>query len=206
MKYLENANVAATIAGAPKYQKSEKTGLRNPVAEEMFRPFTTYVKDGDGVRAESKNTVTGNDVIGRNPDPIGTGPNGPIYNEWLIPRDVAVKNYGAEAIESLTGEFSNHRKSSLIRATKLTQATLDELGVSGDILEITVDWSPEPMKAKLGDYLTDGGYSISAHDMATTYTPAPGESATLTKVAEQHQRAEQAKAKTEATAKSTLQA
>lgn len=27
------------------------------------------------------------------------------------------------------------------------------------------------MKAKLGDFLTDGGYSISAHDMHSTYEP-----------------------------------
>ena len=48
---------------------------------------------------------------------------------------------------------------------------MEILGIKGDTLDIKVSWSPEPMKAKLGDFLTDGGYSISAHDMHSTYEP-----------------------------------
>ena len=59
-----------------------------------------------------------------------------------------------------------------VRMIELDQAAFDALGVEGDELAITVSWSPEPMIAKRGDYLTDAGYSVSANDMATTYALA----------------------------------
>lgn len=100
-------------------------------------------------------------VIARNKDMLP----GSIYNEWPISLDVAVKNYGQDTIDNLTTPNSAHKKLAIITAIELTPDIMAELGLNGDTLEFTVAWSSEPMIAKIGDYLTDAGYSISQHDM-----------------------------------------
>jgi phage gp29-like protein len=108
-------------------------------------------------------------VIGRNPGSIGFKDGKEMYNEWPIPIETAIKNYGQEAIDSLTEEISYHKKIAKIKAIELTPEIMKILGVEGDTLKIKVDWSPEPMIAKIGDYITNGGYSVSKHDMEKTY-------------------------------------
>lgn len=78
----------------------------------------------------------------------------------------AVKNYGQDVVDGLTpDQFTNHKKKALLKGVTLTSEIMGMLGVSGDTLEIKVSWSDEPMVAKVGDVITDGGYSVSQHDM-----------------------------------------
>lgn len=163
---MKNEEVSNLINSGEVYQKSAKTDLRLPTPSEIGKEFPTYVKDGDTVRKESSNIV-GNNVIARNSTVLGLDSAGKeIYNEWLVPTDIAIKNYGAEAIGSLSDtEFSSHKKQAKLKAIELTPEIMKTLGVEGDTLNIKVSWSPEPMMAKVGDHITDGGYSVSKHDM-----------------------------------------
>ncbi|NCP98238.1 hypothetical protein GW796_00565 [archaeon] len=161
IEYLKNEEVNSLIKNSPSYQKSALTGLRKV-------KFTTYVKSGSSIRIESEPFLPGV-VIGRNPDMIGELDGKLIYNEWPIAIDIATKNYGTEAIESLTEEITYHKKIATIKAIELTEEIMKLLNVQGDTLNIKVDWSPDPMVAKLGDFITDSGYSVSAHDMKSTY-------------------------------------
>lgn len=163
IEYLQNEQVKAMIDNSMEYQKSALTGLRKV-------KFTTYVKDGNGIRIESEPFLPGV-VIARNPGVIGELNGQPVYNEWPISIEVANKNYGQEVIDTLTEEFTEHKKKATIKAIELTQEVMDLLGVKGDTLPIKVSWSPDPMLAKIGDFITNGGYSVSAHDMKTTYEP-----------------------------------
>ena len=87
----------------------------------------------------------------------------------MVEEDIVAKNYGATTLGQLTEDFQPFRKEATIQCIPLTSEVLQELGVEGDTLAIDVSWSDEPMLAQKGDFLTSGGYSISAHDMASTY-------------------------------------
>lgn len=166
MEYLNNKAVAELINDGIEYRKSAQTALRLPKAEELNKDMPTFVKDGDSVRQESLSVVTSNNVIARNLQPIGKDSQGnDMYNEWPISKEVVIKNYGQAVLDNLTEEYSNHKKIQTIKAITLTPEVMDILGVNGDTLDIKVSWSDTPMKAKLGDCLTSGGYSISKHDM-----------------------------------------
>lgn len=168
--YLAHPDIAARLAKAPSYVKLAKTLLRLPVAEELGQTMATIVLGVDGLRPEAKDTITPEVVIARNPGPIGSDAAGqPIFNEWLIPRETVARNYGQAVLDGLTHEFCAHRKIDTVRAIELDEQVLSTLGVKGDQLAIDVWWSPEPMVARRGDFLTDDGESISAHDMARTY-------------------------------------
>lgn len=122
------------------------------------------------MRQESTSEVKPGSVIARNDGAIGEIDGKPVYNEWVIPAETAVKNYGLEVVKGLSNsEFSPHKKQATIQAVELTNEVMDILGQSGDELAIKVSWSDEPMMAKVGDYLSNQGYSISKTDMAKTY-------------------------------------
>lgn len=165
-EYLKNKEVKDLLDAAPTYRKTQETALRLPKKEELGQDFSTYVKCEGGVRIESS-TKVGHSVIARNPEIIGRNDNAEdVYNEWVIPYEIAVKNYGQEVIDSLNSDsFSLHKKKATVKAIELTQDIMYLLGTSGDLLDIQVSWSPNPMKAKVGDYLTDQGYSISRENM-----------------------------------------
>lgn len=169
MEYLNHEVIGPKLQSSPSYQKKAETFLRKPTPEELGSALVTWVKEGASVRQESVNTIHENSIIARNPGSIGTSEQGEIFNEWVVAEDVVAKNYGPEVLKSLTCVFAPFRKSSTIQALLITQDVFDDLGVRGDVLEIDVSWSPEPMKAKIGDYLTSGGYSVSSHDMEKTY-------------------------------------
>lgn len=171
MKYLDNPTVAALVASAPAYQKTALTQLRLPTPAEHGSPLETWVKEGDGVRRESTNTIAPDSIIARNPGALFRD-GAPVYNEWIIARDIAIKHYGQEVVDGLGATFSEHRKQNLTRMLLIDEQVMDALGVYGDRMAITVGWSDEPMIAQRGDYLTCGGYSVSAHDKESTYTLA----------------------------------
>jgi hypothetical protein len=166
IEYLQNTQISTLINQANAYQKSERTSLRLPHTSELGQEFITYVKDGQNIRKESSNIVSNEVVVARNSTLLGLNQEGQeIYNEWLVPRATVVKNYGQDVLDSLTEEFTQHKKKATVKAILLTQEVFDLAGVAGDTFAIKVSWSEEPMLAKLGDYLTSSGYSISAHDM-----------------------------------------
>lgn len=158
---MENEAVKSLIDNAPEYRKLALTGLRKV-------KFVTYVKDGEALRVEVERYLPGC-VIARNPEVIGEMNGQPVYNEWPITLETAIKNYGQEVIDSLTDQISFHQKIATIKAIELTLEVMSLLGVTGDILYIPVGKEKEPRMAKLGDYITNAGYSVSAHDMAATY-------------------------------------
>lgn len=169
MEYLKNKEIQLLIANAPSYQKSSLTGLRIPELHEFGKEFNTYViKDGE-LRVESHNIISKNVIVARNPGVIGQFDGKDIYNEWLISKEVALKNYGEQVISHLSQQFTEHKKQATIQAIELTPEIMDKLGVQGHILYITVSWSTDPMIAHVGDYLTNAGYSISSYDMKNTY-------------------------------------
>lgn len=161
MHYLENKKIKALIDEAPLYQKTDLTGLRRML-------FATYVSHEGKIRVESAAILPGF-VIARNPGVIGIVNGAEVYNEWPITDEVAIKNYGKKVIDSLTDKISWHKKIATVKAIKLTPEILKELGVDGDTLQITVSWSPNPMLAMVGDYLTSESYSISAYDINKRY-------------------------------------
>ncbi len=167
VEYLKNEIIAQQLKAGPVYIKSAETGLRLPKSQEVGTEFVTYVKHGDGIRVESNTPIIKECVIARNKNIIGKNDKQEnVYNEWPIPMATAIKNYGQEVIDGLQSDiFTYHKKKATVSAIELTPFVMQQLGLSGDTLNIKVSWSPEPMVAKLGDYLTSGGYSISQHDM-----------------------------------------
>lgn len=153
------------------YRKKEKTLLRLPKQNELDTVFITYVKSGSGVRQESITTITKDKVIARNPTIIGHKDGKDIYNEWLVDKDVIAKNYGKETLGELTEDFKPFQKTATITAALLTIELLAIIFplTSGNELPIKVDWSPHPMVAHIGDYLTDAGYSIAPEVIENTY-------------------------------------
>lgn len=166
IEYLRNEQVTQKISQGNVYQKSAKTGLSKIRLSEVGQDFPTYVKHGDGVRVESVTKLSQESVLARNNEVLALVAFKDIYNEWPIPMATAIKNYGQDVIDSLNEEdFTYHKKKATLKAIELTPEILKLLGVQGDVLNIKVSWSTEPMVAHIGDYLTEGGYSISKHDM-----------------------------------------
>jgi hypothetical protein len=165
MKYLENKIIKTILDNASNYRKLEKTLLRLPKENEVGIQLITYVKSDNTIRKKSSSTITNDSIIARNQKSIGLIDNQEIYNEWPISLATVKKNYGEDIIDELTVNFQPFQKIATVKAVKLTRKLLDVLNVKEDHLEITVDWSNEPMIAEIGDYLTDQNYSISANDM-----------------------------------------
>jgi hypothetical protein len=97
------------------FQKKTLTELRLPKQEELGNEIKTLVKVGDSVRVETVNFLTNETIIARNPAPILNKNNEVYYNEWLITKDVVAKNYGQEALDSLTTEFTSHKKKAIFK-------------------------------------------------------------------------------------------
>jgi hypothetical protein len=171
--YLENPAIRERLERAPSYAKAALTALRLPRPEEKGLELVTYVRAdptesaGSTVRVEARNTIGDEHVIARNPGFQGILAGQPVFNEWLIDRATAQKNYGADVIAGLGPVFTSHRKIATLRLIELDQALLQELGIEGDEFAFPVSWSDQPMVARRGDFLTDQGYSIGAQEIAT---------------------------------------
>lgn len=71
----------------------------------------------------------------------------------------------------MSEDFKPFQKTATITAAVLTKELLDIIFplTSGNELPIKVDWSPQPMVAHVGDYLTNAGYSIAPEVIEKTY-------------------------------------
>jgi hypothetical protein len=166
IEYLKNSSILRLLENSEEYQKNAITLIRLIKKEEVGQSFKTYVADENGLRVESTNLFTEDKVVARNQNPIGFNNNKDIFNEWLIPLDVFIKNYGPEAYKELScNKFTPLKKIAKVKAIEITQKVLDDLNIKEDFIPIKVSWSTEPMIAKLGDYLTNEGYSISKDNM-----------------------------------------
>ena len=173
IEYLSLPGIKDRISLGPVYQKTAVTLLRKITPEEEGKQLTTYVKNENGtLRFEIGGVMSSSvSVLARNAGVIGTDDQGnEIFNEWLVPAATAIKNYGQGVYDGLTTEFVGHKKKATLRAIQM-DAELVELFKSMDCVNsseevmIKVSWSDTPELAKEGDWLTDQGYSISAHNM-----------------------------------------
>lgn len=185
------------------YQKSAKTLGRLPSEWELGKEFKTYVKDSNGeIILESTNTITKDIVIARNPEALYSEivvndmfeHRQTIFNEWLVPKDTWVKNYGRipeskEAFnhfENFSQEFVDEgmvqpssifepmQKIAKIQAIEITEEIYKKLQKILDtdkegLLLLEVEWSKEPMRFGVNDYITNQGYAINAGEMEKTY-------------------------------------
>ena len=151
------------------YRKKAVTLGRRPRADEIGQSLVSYVADGDapgGVRVETTNTITPGVVVARNPAPIAAG----VFNEWLVPADTWLKNYGALP----TGEdFEAHKKQALVTAIDIDHQVLAWLGsTDGRSARIKVDWGEGAMNVYLGGLLASQGYGIGPQEASETYEAA----------------------------------
>lgn len=163
MKYLDNKIIKSIIDNSDSYVKKEKTLLRKPNPWEIGTTIITYVKDGDNIRIESSSPVNQDSIIAKNPNQFFDSAGKIFYNIWPINIEVVKKNYG-EIEDDLTFEFQPFQKIKSLKAVQIDDNIISILGCN-DKIEIDVSWSDKPMIAIKGDYLTDGGYSISAENM-----------------------------------------
>lgn len=90
----QSAVFQSVINGGAKYQNAGETQLKQPASETHGQKFDTFRKTDTGYELEVSNVIKPFDIIARNPEPIGKTPDGQdVYNEWLIDRDVVIKNY-----------------------------------------------------------------------------------------------------------------
>lgn len=148
-----------------RFRKSAKTLLRRVREGEVGSELVTYVKADGGVRVEARAVLERGAVVARNGGDFGGG----VFNEWTIGEEGVKKNYGVEVFEGLGEEFVGYRKVGEVVAIELTRGRFErceQMGsVEGEDVLIAVSWSKEPMRARVGDWLTSVGYSISGVDM-----------------------------------------
>lgn len=167
-KFMEVEGIATLVKGGIRFQKVKTTLLRLPMSDEIGEEFPTYVKDEtseNGIRIESVATIGESDILARNDQVLSYNEDIPIYNECPIGVDIAIKNYGKDVIDSLTTEFTAHRKQATVTAYEITKEFLDTFNEGKPEFKFSVSWSTEPMVAVIGDWLTTEGYSISQHNI-----------------------------------------
>ena len=132
--YLELPWLAQALSVAPAYQRKTMTELRKPLPHEVGSVLETLVTDGTDLRIEMVATVEADSIIARNPQILGTGPQGKIYNSWLMATEVVAKNYGPDVLAGLDHTFQMHRRLGFLRALPLTHALMARLNVQGEEL------------------------------------------------------------------------
>ena len=144
-------------------QKKALTSGRLPTEDEVGQELITYVADSEGnVKEETRNVITADVVIARNPTPVADG----VYNEWLIDKETWLKNYGVEA----TTEMKEYQKLGTIQALPITEEVLKELGsIDGETAMIEVSWSDSGMEIYKGGMLCDQGYGLAPSEYKNTY-------------------------------------
>lgn len=169
--YLKNQEIQLMfeISGKEIAKKAVTLGSsrvdENSIVEE--NNLITYVKSEEGeLIEETRNKLNDDVVIARNPEPIGEKNGKTIYNEWLVPKETWLKNYG----ENPTEEFKPYKKKGNIQALEIDQEVLDILGsVDGKTAKIAVDWSDDGMTVYKGGVITDQGYGIAPDELKSTY-------------------------------------
>lgn len=177
LKFLDHKEIADKLSTAPQYFKTVETELRLVQESEIGTMLVTYISKNQTIERETEKKIERGHVVARNS--VALDPKKSIYNEWLIPISELVNLYNIRDLTILSHRFSKHMKTSRIRAIPITPeiiALFDEAkaletkkathGEEEDIhiLHIMPPWGTT-MKAFKNDFLTSGGYSISALDM-----------------------------------------
>ena len=169
-----NADLAAYVAARTRpYRKKAVTLGRLVRPEEVGQELVTYVPDKEtgGIRKETSNVMSEDQIVSRNPDTIGTDGDHDVYNEWLQGKATWLKNYG-ELPPSSNG-FTPFKKLALIEAAPVDETILEMLGsTDGKTALLGVSWGEGFMEVYLGGYIATAGYGISPADMNSTYEPA----------------------------------
>jgi hypothetical protein len=129
----------------------------------------THVKNDEGkIVEETRNDLSADVVVARNPEPLGELNGATVYNEWLVPKETWLKNYGVDA----TNQFEEYQKLGTIKALEIDDKVLKILGsTDGSTAKIAVSWSDEGMDVYKGGVLTDQGYGIAPLELKATYAP-----------------------------------
>lgn len=166
---IKERNELVEEKSTQKYIKKAETLGRIPQDSEQGGELITYVKNDEGkIVQETSNVITEDVVVARNPEELEDN----VYNEWLVPKETWLKNYGALP----STEFTPMKKIATITAMEMSQVRIDSLVEKGyvkdkgnGIYNVDVSWSEEGMDFQKGDYLTNQGYTINAEEMKKTY-------------------------------------
>lgn len=178
--YMHDEHLLKLINQCPEYKKKERTDLRRAKDTEIGEQHVTYVWDKatQRKRPETSNVISPGCVVARNRRPICRDDNGfQVYNEWLIPADTVIKNYGQEVYDGLSDSFPasdsfpGYAKKTTIKALRIDDKVFEffeqlECVEKGKIY-LKVSWGE--MFVQKGDYLTNQEYAISDNDMDLTY-------------------------------------
>lgn len=170
MNYLENEKIKALFErDSFEAKKSFTLGSTKPGAESIVEngELVSYVKvNGQIVEEDVRNKLGDDKVVARNPEPLGELNGKVVYNEWLVEKDVWMKNYGVEP----TDTFEPYERIESIKALVITDEILEILGsTDGETAKISVSWNPSGMTVFKGGVLTDGGYGIAPDEFNSTY-------------------------------------
>lgn len=86
-------SIRERIKNWEEYKRKVPTYWRLPKKSDLWKKLKTYVKKNWKIVEESTVIVKRNDIIVRNPFPIGQDENWEIYNDWCIPRKSWIKKY-----------------------------------------------------------------------------------------------------------------
>lgn len=148
-------------------RKTEQTIGRLPSQEELGTYIKTYVLDSVGeLSVETTNTIKEDTAIAKNKTPLIDGPEGTVYNVWLVSLEKWIELYGIEP----TYDEQPYTKIKTNRALLIDDNVLRILGsADGKSALIDVSWSYDGMYVYRGGYLVDAGYGITPDDFNKTY-------------------------------------
>ncbi|MGF1699483.1 hypothetical protein L4D09_04080 [Photobacterium makurazakiensis] len=164
VSFQDIPQVMVKFDNAPEYQKKALTYGRLPHDVEIGRVLVTYIADEEGKpEIETKNIVTEQIVIARNPEPVS----GAVYNEWLVPQEQWALTYGEVP---MFDRFMPFQRVKSIKAILITDEILALLGSEdGNTAVIDVEWTEQGMTVYKDGYLVDAGYGIAPDEMKKTY-------------------------------------
>ena len=157
-------NKAFSVAKKLATLGSNKTDENSVVIDNKL---VTYVKNSNGeIIEETRNELSDDVVIARNVDSIGIIDGIDIYNEWLVPKDTWMKNYGIE----VTDTFKPYKKTLTIKVIEIDNEILNILNSKdGCTAQIAVDWTDDGMTVYKGGVITENGFGIAPEEFKTTY-------------------------------------
>ena len=147
-------------------RKTEQTIGRLPSQEELGKEIKTYVLSDGGLSVETTNIIKEGMVIAKNKTLLIDGPEGTLYNVWLMSLEKWIELYG---VKPLLFECA-YTKIKTNRALLIDDNVLKILGTTNDKSAlIDVSWSDAGMIVYKDGYLVDAEYGITPNDFNKTY-------------------------------------
>ncbi|WCE28322.1 hypothetical protein [Vibrio sp. SCSIO 43137] len=164
VEFQKIPQIMAKFENPQLFVKKARTLGRLAEANEIGKPFDTYVSDGKGgYTLETSNTMSDDVVVASMPEPIA----GEVYNQWLVPKSKWVENYG-KLPEST--KFESFRRVKTIKAIKIDDEMLKLLeSTDGKTAIIKVSWDKNGMTVYKDGYLANYEYGIAPEEMKANY-------------------------------------